>query len=167
MLVNLNETLTLAAPQQEAWLLLRDTKRVATLLPGVEDIVSENGASDESAGTRTEKHVANVAEKVGPFSLNLKLAVTILRAVAPSLIEAELKGADARSQNRVSGTLRAELKRIDASETVLRVDASVEVLGKLASLGAPAIKKRAGELFTQFTKRLQVELQAAGQEPAA
>ena len=162
MLVSLNQTMTLAASQEEAWGLLRDTKRLAGLIPGVEGIESEYG---ESTGTNgvvpREKHVANVVERVGPFRLNLKLAVTIVKAVEPSLIEAELNGADARSQNRLSGTLRAELAQIERSETRLSVDASVEVMGKLAALGAAPIRRRAKELFDQFTERLQGQFSAA------
>jgi len=178
MLVDLNRTLTLNARQQDAWLLLRDTKRLAGLLPGVQGITSEgslgegssgdNGSSGEAAASDPlERHLAEVAEKVGPFQLNLKLAITILKIVEPSLIEAELKGADARIQNRVSGTLRAELKAIAPAETVLRVDAAVEVVGRLASLGAAPIKKRANELFDQFTERLQREFSAAETAEAA
>ena len=162
MLVSLNQTMTLAASQEEAWGLLRDTKRLAGLIPGVEGIESEYG---ESSGTNgmvpREKHVANVVERVGPFRLNLKLAVTIVKAVEPSLIEAELNGADAKSQNRLSGTLRAELAQIERSETRLSVDASVEVMGKLAALGAAPIRRRAKELFDQFTERLQGQFSAA------
>lgn len=166
MLVNLNRTLMLEANQQEAWRLLRDTKRLAALMPGVEGITSENGASG-GAGSAVEKHVADVAEKVGPFRLKLKLAVTILRADEPSLIEAELSGADAKSENRLSGTLRAELKERGSAMTLLSVDAAVEVIGKLAALGAAPIRKKADELFEQFIQRLKGELQATAEGPAA
>jgi len=171
MLVNLNQTLTLAVNRQEAWRLLRDTKRLANLIPGVEGITSESGENGACVGTAgdvpLEKHLADVVERVGPFRLNLKLAVTILRAVEPSLIEAELSGADAKGQNRLSGTLRAELKQSESSVTLLSVDASVEVMGKLAALGAAPIRRRANELFAQFTERLQGQFQAAGEGPAA
>lgn len=163
MLVSLNQTMTLAASQEEAWTLLRDTKRLAGLIPGVEGIESEYA---ESSGTNgvvpLERHVADVVEKVGPFRLNLKLAVTIVKVVEPSLIEAELNGADAKSQNRLSGKLRAKLMQNELSETRLSVDASVEVMGKLASLGAAPIRRRANELFAQFTERLQSQFSAAG-----
>ena len=168
MLVNLNQTLTLAANQQEAWSLLRDTKRLAGLIPGVEGITSEDGTSVRTAGeTPLEKHLVDMVERVGPFRLNLKLAVTIVRTVAPSLIEAELSGTDAKGQNRLSGTLRAELKQSEPSVTLLNVDASVEVMGKLAALGAGPIRRRANELFAQFTERLQGQFQTAEEGPAA
>jgi carbon monoxide dehydrogenase subunit G len=166
MLVNLNRTLLLEADQQEAWCLLRDTRRLAGLMPGVEGITSENGASG-GTGSAVEKHVAEVAEKVGPFRLKLKLAVTILRAEEPLLIEAELNGADARSENRVSGTLRAELKERGPAATLLSVEAAVEVIGKLASLGAAPIRKKADELFEQFIQRLKGEFRTAAEGPAA
>lgn len=167
MLVNLNQTLTLAANQEEAWQLLRDTKRLAGLIPGVESIDSDSGEFGGTNGEPREKHVANVVEKVGPFRLKLKLAVTIVKAVEPSLLEAKLHGADSNGQNRLSGTLRAELVQDHPAETRLSVDASVEVMGKLASLGAAPIRRRANELFDQFTKRLQGEFSAAGEGSAA
>jgi len=166
MLVNLNRTLLLEANQQEAWCLLRDTKRLAGLMPGVEGIASENGTASGTGGA-IEKHVADVAEKVGPFRLKLKLAVTILRAEEPSLIEAELSGADARNENRLSGTLRAELKERGAATTLLSMEAAVEVIGKLAALGSAPIRKKADELFEQFIQRLKGELQTAAEGPAA
>ena len=168
MLVSLNQTMTLAASREEAWSLLRDTKRLAGLIPGVEGIESEYGQSSGTNGeVPREKHVANVVEKVGPFRLNLKLAVTIVKTVEPSLIEAELNGVDAKSQNRISGSLRAELSQDHPTETRLSVDASVEVMGKLASLGASPIRRRAKELFDQFMERLQSQFSAAGAAEAA
>jgi carbon monoxide dehydrogenase subunit G len=164
--VNLNRTLLLEANQQDAWRLLRDTKRLAALMPGVEGVASGNGTSSGAAGA-VEKHVADVAEKVGPFRLKLKLAVTILRAEEPSLIEAELSGADARNENRLSGTLRAELKERGAATTLLSMEAAVEVIGKLAALGSAPIRKKADELFEQFIQRLKGELQTAAEGPAA
>ena len=152
MLVNFNQTLTLATNQEVAWRLLRDTKRIASLIPGVESIASDHGQSGGTNGEAPqEKHVANVVERVGPFRLNLKLSVTIIKAVEPALLEAELSGADANGQNRLSGTVRAELKQNKPSETLLSVDASVEVMGKLAALGAAPIRRRANELFALFT----------------
>ena len=157
MLVNLTHTLTLAATQQDAWNLLRDTKRLAALIPSVESVTPVD----------VEKHVARIVERVGPFRLSIKLEVKIVQAVEPSLLQAELSGADSHGQNRLSGTLCAELNQASSAETVLSMDSRVEVTGKLATLGAAPIRRRANELFAQFAERLQGQFSPAGKESSS
>src|SRR5436309_11682902 len=154
MLVNLAETLRLAATQQDAWNLLRDTKRLAALIPGVESVDSVDA----------EKYVAKVVERVGPFRLSLNLEVRIVQAIEPSLLQAELSGVDSFGQNRLSGTVSAELKKASSAETLLSMDSRVEVTGKLATLGAAPIRRRANELFAQFAERLLDEFSPAGKK---
>jgi carbon monoxide dehydrogenase subunit G len=154
MLVNFSQTLTLAATQQDTWNLLRDTKRLAALIPGVESVASID----------VEKHMARVVERVGPFRLSLNLEVRIVQAVEPSLLQAELSGIDLHGQNRLSGTLCAELKTTAAAGTLLSMNSRVEVTGKLAALGAAPIRRRANELFAQFAGRLQGQFSQAGKE---
>ena len=154
MLVNFSETLTLAATQQDAWNLLRDMKRLAALIPGVESMLPVD----------QEKYAATVVERVGPFRLSLKLEVRIVQAIEPSLLKAELSGSDSYGQNRLSGTLCAELNEASSAETVLMMDSRVEVTGKLATLGAAPIRRRANELFAQFAERLQGQFTTAGKE---
>ena len=154
MLVNLTHTLTLATTQQDAWNLLRDTKRLAALIPSVESVTPVD----------VEKHVARIVERVGPFRLSLKLEVTIVQAVEPSLLQAALSGADSHGQNRLSGTICAELKKASSAGTLLSMDSRVEVTGKLATLGAAPIRRRANELFAQFAERLQGQFSTAGRE---
>src|SRR2546426_1923857 len=157
MLVNFRETLTLATTQQDAWNLLRDTKRLAALIPGVESVDPVD----------VEKHVARIVERVGPFRLSLNLEIRIVQAIEPSLLQAELSGVDLFGQNRLSGTVSAELKKVSSSETLLSMDSRVEVTGKLATLGAAPIRRRANELFAQFAERLQGQFSAAGKESSS
>ena len=157
MLVNLTHTLTLATTQQDAWNLLRDMKRLAALIPSVESVTPVD----------VEKHVARIVERVGPFRLSLKLEVKIVQAVEPSLLQAELSGADSHGQNRLSGTICAELKRASSAGTLLSMDSRVEVTGTLATLGAAPIRRRANELFAQFAERLQGQFSPAGKESSS
>ncbi|MCZ6490321.1 MAG: SRPBCC domain-containing protein [Acidobacteria bacterium] len=164
MLVNLSQTVTLAATQEEAWSLLRDTKRLAGLMPGVENIASDREDPGRADGDALqEKLTVRVVERVGPFRLSLNLEVRIVQAVEPSLLQAELKGADSNGQNRLSGTLRAELKKIEPAGTSLSMNASVEVMGRLAALGAGPIRRRANEQFAKFADRLQREFPPDGE----
>ena len=146
MFVNFSQTLTVAATQQDAWNLLRDPKRMANLLPNIESIAE---------GDSQEKFLAHVVERVGPFRLSLNLEVKIVDAAEPSLLQAELTGTDSRGQNRLSGTIRADLKEDSTSGTLISMDSSVEVTGALTTLGAAPIRRRANEVFAQFAARLQ------------
>ena len=161
MRVDFTQTVNLAATQEDAWKLLRDTKRLSGLIPGVEEI-----ASTGLDGTLPhETHVVRVVEKIGPFRISLSLEVKIVQAVELSLLQAELSGADGNGQNRLAGTLRAELKESEPGETQLRMDASVEVIGKMAALGALPIRRRANELFAEFAGRMQGQFSAIPENP--
>src|ERR1700757_2505643 len=95
MLVTFNQTLTVAATQQDVWNLLRDAKRLADLIPNIDSIapVGIDGAGDPAAGP-PENYLAHVVERVGPFRLSLNLDVRIVKAVESSLLQAELTGTD-------------------------------------------------------------------------
>jgi carbon monoxide dehydrogenase subunit G len=166
MLVSFSQSLTVTASQQDAWDLLRDARRLAHLIPSIESVTPKDrdGGENPEAGL-PEKFLAHVVERVGPFRLSLNLEVKIVKAVGPSLLEAELTGTDRQGQNRVSGILRAELKQASSTSftgTLINMDSSMEVTGMLATLGAAPIRRRSNELFAQFTERLQGQFSPTG-----
>ena len=149
MLVNLSENLELAAPPDEVWKVLRDTPRLAGLLPGVESVK----ALDEAA---VEAYAATVHDKIGPFKVTLNLEIRVAEAVEPSLLKASLKGLDSGGANRVSGSMQVALApSVGGTSTGMRFEANVEVLGKLATLGAIPMKRRTAQLFAEFAGNIQ------------
>ena len=170
MLVTLSETLNLGAPQEDVWRLLRDTGRLASLLPGVENVTPSRPAPSSASALASqapvaattggnsgaeEAYTARLTDKVGPFRLSLNLEVRVLEAAEPSLLRVALKGTDGGGANRVTGTLSAALKKAEPAGTVVSFDASVEVLGRLASLGAGPIRRRTQERFAEFAGRFE------------
>ncbi len=147
MLVRLQEDLHLDAPPEEVWKLLRDTSRLTALLPGVESVtcVGEPGA---------EAYAAKASEKIGPFKVTLNLEVRITEAEEPSLLKAALKGADSLGLNRVTGSLQVTLSPATPG-TQMHFEAHVEVLGKLATLGAVPMRRRTTESFAEFARNIQ------------
>ena len=151
MLLNLVEDLHLDASPGDVWKLLRDTPRFAGLLPGVEEVqaLGEPGR---------EAYAAVVQDKIGPFKVTLNMELRVIEAAEPTLLKATLKGGDARGLNRVSGTLQAALRAADAASaagSALHFEASVEIVGKLATLGAVPIKRRTSQLFAEFARNIQ------------
>ena len=147
MLINLTEDLSLDAPPDEVWKLLRDTQRFAGFLPGVESVARSNSEA-------AEEYTAKVSEKVGPFKVTLNLAVSITETTEPSLLKAAIKGADSLGLNRVTGSLQVALHPSPAG-TQMHFEASIEVLGKLATLGAVPIRHRTTESFATFARNIQ------------
>ncbi|HKE25590.1 MAG TPA: SRPBCC domain-containing protein [Bryobacteraceae bacterium] len=152
MLLNVSEKFELAAPQAHAWRLMRDTQRLAALVPGVDSVARIEDPEREA-------YQAQVTEKVGPFKVSMKLEVAVTEAIEPSAISAIVKGGDVGGKSRATGPIRMELTQNSAG-TVMALDVQVEILGKLATLGAPVIRRRVAELFKEFGRRVVVEFQA-------
>ena len=153
MLLNLAEELYLDAAPESVWKVLRDTPRLAALLPGVESVtpLEEPGA---------EAYAAVVRDKIGPFKITLNLELRVMQVTDHAFLKASLKGGDAHNLNRVSGTLQAQLSPANgepAHGSKMRFEASVEVLGKLATLGAVPIKRRTTQIFAEFARNIQAQ----------
>lgn len=165
MLINLTQNFGLPASRQEAWQLLRETERFAVLIPGVKTIsrvhseASEAGAAVGATGGSArdqqvdEKYKARIEQNVGPFRFGMDLHIRVVEVVEPSLLRAEISGADGK--NRVKGTLTGRLLSAEPSGSNLDFACSVEVLGALAALGAPAIRRKSGDIFAEFTENVK------------
>ena len=154
MLLKLAEELPLNATVDQVWKLLRDTPRLTSLLPGIENVVrlKEDG---------NEAYAAVVSEKIGPFKITMNLEVRIAELVEPLLLKASLKGGDSMGLNRMTGSIQVALSAAPCG-TQMHFEASIEVLGKLATLGAVPIRRRTTQVFAEFAKNIQGQFTADG-----
>ncbi len=158
MLLKLAEELPLNASVDQVWKLLRDTPRLTGLLPGVENVVPLKEEGNEA-------YAAKVSEKIGPFKITMHLEVRITDLVEPSLLKASLKGSDSMGLNRMTGAMQVALSAAPCG-TQMHFEASIEVLGKLATLGAVPIRRRTTQVFAEFAKNIQGQF-AADANPAS
>jgi carbon monoxide dehydrogenase subunit G len=149
MLLNVTENLELGAAGADVWRLLRDTERFARLVASVQSIEPMEFPDKEA-------YRVQVMEKVGPFKVIMKLDVAVTESIELEALGATVKGVDAAGRSRATGTLRVELTPSTIG-TLMRFVVNVEVLGKLATLGAPVIRRRVTELFSDFGQRVVAE----------
>ncbi len=149
MLVKLTESVELGASPAHVWSLLRDTTRLTGLMPGVQSVIPL--ANEES-----EAYAAKVIDKIGPFKVTMNLEVRIGELQEAALMRVAIRGADPEKQNRLTGSMHLALSPVE-SGTQLSFEASVEVLGKLATLGAVPIRRRTTQLFGEFARNIQGE----------
>src|SRR6202047_1160973 len=83
-----------------------------------------------------------------------------MRAREPVSLKASIKGADSIDLNRITGSLHITL--IPASPAAqMRFEADIEILGKLATLGAAPIRRRVTEKFAEFARNIQAQFAPA------
>lgn len=149
MLLKINEELSLEASPEDVWTLLRDTPRLAALLPGVESVTPLDVPGAEA-------YQAKAGDKIGPFKIALNLEIRVAEARELSLLRAAIKGSDSIGLNRVTGSLNVTVSAA-APSTRMRFEADIEILGKLATLGAAPIRRRVTEKFAEFALNIQAQ----------
>lgn len=152
MLLEVTRAITVPVPQSAAWALLRDVERLGACIPKVSDVQVQEP---------DKRYTALVSDRLGPFSLHVPLRIEVQHIEPPRHITANLTGDDKRGQARVRGSLEASAEAQSTSSTALTLNMRLEVLGKLASLGAVPIRRRADEIFSEFAERVRAELDHA------
>jgi carbon monoxide dehydrogenase subunit G len=143
------EQLDVPVSVPEAWAFLWQAQRLAACLPGcvgVDELVPQ------------KQYKAHFEDHVGPYKVKFDLDVTIDDAQPEKSIHLLASGKDARLGISQRVDLSVELRPVDPNRTVLDVNAEVEVLGKVATLGQFVVKRKAAEIVRQFTQNIAAEI---------
>jgi uncharacterized protein len=135
--------LTVNAPRADVYKAVRDARFFASCVEGVHDL-KETGPDTYAAVFET---------KVAYMKFKFKVTVEVVRAEAPSEIEAKVEGAPLGIVGRLTATSRTTLSDAgDATKIVYDVDAGLT--GRLGSLGQPVLRAKAKEMERKFAARL-------------
>lgn len=135
--------------KEKVWQFLWDVDRFISCVPGCKE------ASVIEAG---KSYSAVMVEKVGPFRVEFPMRIEVLESQELSHIKAQASGSD----NRVGSRLKVELNvRLsgDAHKTLLGLELSVDILGKLATLGHSIIKRKADQVMEEFAQAIKDRLE--------
>ena len=147
--MNFQMDMQMAAARETIWPLFFDVARVATLIPGCENVQEK---------IPLQLYSAVMKQKIGPFKMEAPAEVSVEELVAPSKVRARAKGRDKITGTTMDVLLNVSLEATEANGTHLVVDSTMQVAGRLASLGYPVVKKKAEEMFAEFERRLRAEL---------
>jgi carbon monoxide dehydrogenase subunit G len=98
-------------------------------------------------------------EKVGPFRVEFPMKIDVLDSRELSYIKAQASGNDSKIGSRLKVELEVNLTG-DGDQTKLALTASVDILGKLATLGHSMIKRKADQVMDEFAGNLKQKLEA-------
>ena len=150
--MEIGDQFSVHASGAQAWELFWDIPRLARCLPGCEAIE----AVDDT------HYTARVVQRVGPFQLAMDLDLTVDEVVPQQRVVVSGGGKD-RLGNRMSlRRLALELRPVSDDETELSYSMDFHLFGRLATLGSAVVKRKAGEMRVEFTKRIIEELEGTG-----
>jgi carbon monoxide dehydrogenase subunit G len=136
----------LASPRAQVWSALLDFQRVASWL----SIVGE--VREVEPGRR---YGAVLEDRVGPFALRADLAVSVT-ADEPRL-RVEASGEDRQVASRITAVVDLSLADEDGG-TRVSIGGGYDITGRIATLGAGAIRKKGDHVLDEFVERLTTAL---------
>ena len=151
MLLDIATSVTLTAPADAVWAFVREPAQVAGCLPNLQDFVP--------AG-QPNRYTTTLVERLGPFQVRIALTLDVTEDAAARRMVAAVSGDDRGGQARVRGEVRATVQAVDEGSR-LDVESAVEVLGRMASLGAVPMRRRGDQIFDAFVKTIGARLEAA------
>jgi len=148
-------TIELTATPAAVWDALLDVRRVASWLSIVRDVRDVEPP---------RRYAALLEDRIGPFAMRADLEVRVASGTDHRM-HVTAAGEDRQVASRISATVDLALEPRDRG-AVVTVTGRYEVTGKVATLGAGAIRKKGDKVLEEFFTNLGRELGAAPTGPA-
>jgi uncharacterized protein len=151
MLLAITKSVMLPHPIEQVWDVVSDPAAVAGCLPNVRDF--------RPAG-EPGRYVTTLVERLGPFSVQVGLTIDVTEDAASRLMVARIAGDDKGGAARVRGDVRATVgPTTEGAGVRLEIASNVEVLGRMATLGAGPMRRRGDQVFDQFVANIAALLE--------
>ena len=150
MLQDFAKTIRLDAAPDAVWDAVNDVRRVASWV----SIVREVRDVDPP-----RRYAALLEDRLGPFAMRADLDLTVERDDRKMRVTAS--GEDRQVASRIAATIELAVEP-DGAGTSLGVVGRYEVTGKVATLGAGAIRKKGDKILQEFFDSAAKELGGRG-----
>ena len=148
MFQDVARTVRVAASPEQAWAVLLDFRRVASWLKVVSDL-------RELEPMR--KYTTVLEDRVGPFAMRADLAIDVNANPGAKTLRVSGSGEDRQIASRISAGLDIAVVPQDRGSDVV-VKGRYEITGRIATLGAGAIRKKGDKVLEDFFGNLTREL---------
>jgi carbon monoxide dehydrogenase subunit G len=144
------KTISLGASPDAVWDAVNDVRRVASWLSIVREV-----RDVEPPG----RYAALLEDRLGPFAMRADLDLTVEREARRMRVSAA--GEDRQVASRIAATIELGIEP-DGAGTSLGVKGRYEVTGRVATLGAGAIRKKGDRILQEFFDNAGKELGGRG-----
>ena len=153
--MDIEKSITLAAPATQVWQLILDPEIMARCVPGVASVtvVSES------------EYLASIKVKISFVSANFKIRTQITERQENQLLRCEGQGEEAALASKLKHASEIHLTQ-DGDSTTLRIASKVDVFGRIGSMGLSAMKTKVDRMWDEFCVALQQRIEGVPQSAA-
>lgn len=155
--MEIEKTMTVAAPAAQVWQMLLDPNVMGSCVPGMKsiEVVSE------------VEYIAQIHVKISFISAKFRLRTTIVEQQAPHYLRCEGTGEDASVASSLKQQSELFLTELPDGRTELRMKVKVDVLGRLGTFGLSVMKTKADRMWEEFAHNLVARLEGGAVAAAA
>jgi carbon monoxide dehydrogenase subunit G len=147
--MHFEQTVEVDTDTKTVWKFLWEVERLARCLPGCQEVEEIEPQ---------KKYTVVVEERIGPFKAKFKMDVEVLDFDLESRVRIQAVGKDPKLGASTRAELDVQIQGLGPAKTALNVTADIQVVGKIASLGQVAIKRKAQDIVTRFANAIATEL---------
>lgn len=139
--MNFTNHCLISVPSKTLWEFLTDIPKVATCLPGVEEVNKQD-----------ETHYQGIiTQKIGVVKLRLsgKIEIETMDSTARKAVM-KVEANDQRISGMIQGKLTMNLEEVSPGETRLIAGSDINLFGKIGEFGQPMIRKKADQMMAEF-----------------
>ena len=150
--MDIEKSVTLAAPAAQVWQLILDPQIMAGCVPGVESVtvISES------------EYLVAIKVKISFVSANFKIRTQITERQENQLLRCEGQGEEAALASKLKHASEIQLSQ-DNGSTTLRICSKVDVFGRIGSLGLSAMKTKVDRMWDEFCAALKEKIESTVQ----
>lgn len=146
--------LPVAAQPDAVWRFFRQVERMAACIPGIEKVEPTG-----SGGYRAE-----VRDRVGPFHVRFPVDISVTWGERSCKVV--VKGQDSDTQSHLHLEVAIDLVE-EGRASVVQIDTTVQVTGRLGTLGQNVMSRVFEQKMAAFAKNLSSQLASGGPEDAS
>lgn len=144
-----NQEVLIEAPREEVWKFIWNVEEFAVCVPGVTNV---------SKISETQYDVT-IEQKISFLKAKFDIRIEVQEQREPEFIRTFGEGKDSKIGASLKQTNEVRLEEVSEGETQVSIHSTVDVFGKLGSLGFSVIKNQANKIFKDFAQNVKAKLE--------
>ena len=147
--MDFNQEVLIAAPRERVWEFIWNVEEFAGCVPGVTGVSKVDDTHYD----------VTVEQKISFLKAKFNIRIEILEQREPEYIRTTGEGKDSKIAASLKQTNEVKLEAVSEGETRMVIDSTVDVFGKLGSLGFSVIKNQANKIFKESANNVKAKLE--------